>query len=94
LFPLTAAFLALAVGALAFRARTRRGYAPFAAGLTAATVVLVGKFTFDSNAAMYGGIGLLVAASAWNAWPKRNDSVGSCPECVRQGPTMRTRSAR
>ncbi len=63
LFPLTAAFLVLAVGALAFRARTRRGHGPFGVGLAAAGVVLVGKFVFESNAAMYGGIGLLVAAS-------------------------------
>lgn len=94
LFPLTAAFLVLAVGALAFRARARRGYGPFAVGLTAATVVLVGKFAFDSNAAMYGGIGLLVAASVWNAWPKRNNSIGSCPKCVQRGPMMETGNAR
>lgn len=72
LFPLTATFLFLAVGALAFRAGTRRGYAPFAVGLVATAVVIVGKFVFDSNAAMYGGIGLLVAASVWNAWPVRS----------------------
>ncbi len=94
LFPLTAAFLVLAVGALAFRARTRRGYGPFGAGLMAAAVVLVGKFLFDSNAAMYGGIGLLVAASVWNAWPKSKHSVGSCPQCVQQGPATVTRDAR
>ena len=94
LFPLTATFLVLAVGALAFRARTRRGYAPFALGLTAAMVVLVGKFVFDSNAAIYGGIGTLVGASILNAWPKANSNVGSCPKCVRQEPTPETRNAR
>jgi hypothetical protein len=94
LFPLTAVFLILGVGALAFRARTRRGHGPFAVGLTAAIVVLVGKFAFDSDPAMYGGIGLLVAASVWNALPKRNNSVGSCPKCVQQGPTMEARNAR
>jgi len=95
LFPLTAAFLVLAAGALAFRAQARRGYGPFAMGLVAACVVLVGKFVFESNAAMYSGIGLLVAASVWNTWPKWNkQSVGSCPKCVQQGPTMETRNAR
>jgi len=93
LLPLTAVFLVLAVGALAFRARSRRGYGPFGAGLAAAGVVLVGKFVFESDAAMYGGIGLLVAASVWNAWPKSNDSVGSCPKCVQQEPAMETRNA-
>lgn len=79
LFPLTAAFLLLAVGALAFRARTRRGYGPLALGMAAAVVVLAGKSAFDSNAAMYGGIAVLVAASVWNAWPVRG---AGCPACV------------
>lgn len=81
LFPLTTAFLILAVGALAFRARTRRGYRPFSLGLAASVVVLAGKFAFGSNAAMYGGIAVLVAASVWNAWPVRGKDAG-CPACV------------
>jgi mercuric ion transport protein len=93
LFPLTAGFLVLAVGALAFRARSRRGYGPFRVGVAAAVVLLVGKFGFKSNAAMYGGIGLLVAASVWNAWPKRKESVSPCPECVRQDPAMGSKNA-
>jgi hypothetical protein len=94
LFPLTAAFLILAVGALAFRAQTRRGYGPFGTGLAAAIIVLVGKFALGSDATMYGGIGLLVAASVWNAWPKNKDNVGSCPKCVQQEPVIRTKNAR
>jgi hypothetical protein len=81
LLPVTSAFLALAIGALAFRARTRRGYGPFGAGLAGSAVVLVGKFSFDSNVAMYGGIALLLAASVWNSWPVRNNAAG-CPACV------------
>lgn len=81
LFPLTAAFLLLAVGALAFRARTSQGYGPFVLGLAAAVVVLAGKFAFASNAAMYGGIVVLVVASVWNAWPVRSKDAG-CPACV------------
>jgi len=81
LFPLTAAFLLLAVGALAFRARTRRGYGPFVMGLGASAIMLFGKFLFNSNAIMYGGIGLLITASIWNAWPKRNMDA-ACPACV------------
>jgi len=80
LFPLMAVFLVVVVGALTFRARTRRGYGPFGVGLAAAIVVLIGKFIFDSSAAMYGGIGLLVAASVWNALPVRKSEVGSCPQ--------------
>jgi len=94
LFPLTAAFLVLAIGALAFRAPSRRGYGSFGAGLAAAVMVLVGKFVFESDVAMYGGIGLLIGASVWNAWPKRKDSVGACPNCVQQEPAMDTENTR
>jgi len=71
LFPITAAFLAVAVGALAFRAHGRHGYGPFALGLSAAAGVLVGKFWWESNLAMYAAVSLLVIASIWNAWPLR-----------------------
>lgn len=80
LLPLTALFLALAVGALAFRARRRRGFGPFFVGLLAATVVLVGKFGRESDLAMYAGLGLLVAASLWNTWPRR--ATPACPSCI------------
>ena len=71
LLPVTAAFLVVSTGALAFRARQRRGYAPFWTGSVAAIVVLVGKFRFDSGVATYAGITLLVAVSIWNIWPRR-----------------------
>jgi len=71
LLPLTVLFLVVAVGALGWRAGNRRGFGPFVLGLLAATIVIVGKFSFDSNSAMYGGIALLVGASMWNSWPKR-----------------------
>lgn len=81
LLPLTAAFLAIAVGALAYRARSRRGYLPFAVGLLAAAVVLVGKFTFESEPSMYAGLAVLIAASVWNTWPRQQD-VPACPACA------------
>lgn len=81
LLPLTAAFLFMAVGALAFRAAKRRGYGPFVLGLAAALIVLAGKFTFGLNAAMYGGIAVLVSASVWNAWPVCGKTA-ECPACV------------
>lgn len=81
LLPLTAAFLLLTVGALAFRAQTRRGYGPFVLGLAAAGGVLAGKFSFGSDIAMYGGGAVLVAASIWNAWPLR-DKAAACPACI------------
>lgn len=82
LLPLTAVFLAIAVAALAFRAKRRRGYLPFVIGLVASTVVLIGKFSFESDAAMYIGLAVLVAASLWNSWPKRAEA--DCPACVGQ----------
>jgi len=31
---------------------------------------LLGKFAWNSYAAMYGAVGFLVIASLWNAWPR------------------------
>src|SRR6266852_2291161 len=58
LLPVTAAFLVVSAGALAFRAPQRRGYAPFWTGVFATLVVLVGKFEFESVVAAYTGITL------------------------------------
>lgn len=79
LLPLTASFLVLAVGMLGFRAQRRRGYGPFAVGVLAAALVLVGKFVFQSDHAMYAGIAILVGASLWNAWPKKKETA--CSAC-------------
>lgn len=71
LLPLTAVALLVAVAALGFRAAGRRGYCPFLAGIVAAILLIVGKFVWESVPLVYGGIALLVAASVWNAWPKK-----------------------
>lgn len=83
LLPLTAASLTLAVWMLAFRATKRHGYGPFLLGLLAAIAVLLGKFEWESNPAIYGAVGLLVVASVWNAWPRRDafKEAATCPEC-------------
>ena len=81
LLPLTAAFLVIAVAALAFRASKRRGYGPFVLGVVAGSAVLFGKFAWESKVTMYTALGLLVIASLWNAWPIRE--AASCPECQR-----------
>src|SRR5437899_8557502 len=44
LLPLTVVFLAVAVGALAFRASSRRSLRPFWTGVLAASGVVAGKF--------------------------------------------------
>ena len=71
LLPLTIAFLTLALAALAFRARKRRGLGPFLIGLVAAMGILLGKFVWESNVTVYRGVGMLVVASVWNAWARR-----------------------
>jgi len=78
LLPLTAAFLVLAVGGLAFRARRRQGYGPLILGLFAAFGVLFGKFWWESNPAMYAAVGLLAMSSIWNAWPVRATRPDCC----------------
>lgn len=81
LLPVTVAVLFLAVAALLYQARLRRGYGPFAAGLVAAGLILGGKFAWSSNALAYSGVALLTAASVWNSWPRRA-AVVSCHHCA------------
>ena len=85
LFPITLIFLVIAVGAFGFRAKRRWGYGPFGAGLLASGIVLVGKFVFESDQVMYGGIALLVAASVWNGWPLKMNRKSSRAACVPAG---------
>ena len=78
LLPITAVFLVLAVGALAFRAKNRRGYGPFSLGIVSAVAVVTGKFALESSLTMYAAVALLVTASAWNAWPSRGKAAPVC----------------
>ena len=71
LLPITVIALVLVVGALGFRAARRRGYGPLVLGVVAASLLLVGKFALDMAPVLYVGIGLLIVASVWNAWPVR-----------------------
>ncbi len=95
LLPVTVLFLLVAVGALAFRARTRRGYGPFIVGLAASAIALIGKFVFVSDVAMYGGAVLLMAASVWNAWPPKatDGNGGVCPACAPEGQASHTQQS-
>ena len=78
LLPITVAFLILTLAALGFRAKQRRGHGPILVGLIASGAVLAGKFYLESNTTLYAGIGVLVAASVWNAWPRK---VVECCAC-------------
>ena len=80
LLPLTFIFLALTTAALGFRASQRRGYGPLLLGVIAAAMILAGKFYFEVTQPVYPGVGLLIAASIWNGWPRR--AIPACSECV------------
>ncbi len=80
LLALTAGFLALALFFLGFRARRRWGLGPLGLGAAASAALLVGKFYFESDPAMFAGVGLLMVASLWNAWPRRAVASG-CAAC-------------
>ena len=83
LLPLTALFLFVTVFTLAFRARGRRGYGPFALGLVATALLLCGKFSVGSSGLAYAGVGLLVCSSLWNSWPR--PAADRCPQCAPSG---------
>ena len=82
LLPFTLVFLAISVGALGFKASSRRGYGPLLLGLAAGTILTTGKFIYNNDAALYIGLGILVAASVWNSWP-RNTATGECSACLK-----------
>lgn len=80
LVPFTLVFLVISLSTMAFRAKSRHGYGPLLLGLFAGAVLMVGKFVYDSDSAMYTGLVILVAASLWNTWPKAR--VDDCPACA------------
>lgn len=85
LLPLTTACLTLALASLAYRARTRRGYRPLAAGMVAGALTLGGKFALDSTPLLYLGLAALIGASLWNAWPQSAAEARPCAACAPQG---------
>ena len=62
LLPLTAIFLAVAMGVLALQARRTGNVTALLLGLAAATVVLLGKFYFEHDWLTTGGVVLLTVA--------------------------------
>jgi len=93
LLPVTATLLGLALLALGFRARTRRGYLPLLLGTLSAAAILAFKFAYASAPLVYAGLLGLVAASAWNAWPKPRPLAAPCARCVRDGQVAETTAA-
>ena len=82
LLPITIAFLGIALGALGYQGFKRRAYVPALLGLAGAAILVVGRFIFDSEPALYAGIVLLVGASVWNAWPRKTCELPpDAPDC-------------
>ncbi len=69
---LTALLLSVALIALLYRAKSRRGLGPFMVGVTATLVVVVSKFVLGFDGGTYVGVGVLVVAGIWNVWPQAN----------------------
>lgn len=80
LLPLTVGALVLALLGLGYRGRRRRGFGPVVLGAFAATSILLGKFALELNGPVYVGTALLLAASVWNSWPKKQ--TVACEGCA------------
>jgi len=93
LLPVTVGFFGIALFALAFRAKIRRGYGPLVLGTASVAFVLAFKFAYGIDLLVYAGLFGLVAASVWNAWPKREGATGSCPGCAPEDSASKTGSA-
>lgn len=78
------AFLLIALVVLAWGARRRRGYGPLGLGVVAATALWSGEHVVASEGLALAGAGLLIVASAWNAWPPRSVAV---PVVLRRAPS-------
>lgn len=83
LLPLTISFLVIVLWSLGFRASQRHGYYPLIAGTSASAVLLIGKFIFNADSVMYGGLSLLIGACLWNSWPLKTTEE-ACPSCSSQ----------
>ena len=80
LLPITVALLGIALAALAHGARQRRGYGPLVLGGVGSVAVILAKFLFHRPWVAAVAAGLILAASVWNAWPKKM-AHRSCPAC-------------
>lgn len=90
LLPFTLLFLVISWVVLGYRARYRRGYGPLCMGVAAGALLLIGKFGFGSDPALYSGIVLLMGASVWNVWPR---AQRPCLACVPAGQDVQSRGS-
>ncbi len=78
LLPITLVALVVALFGLGWRAQARRGFGPLMFGIVASSIILVGKFVFDSDPAAYAGAAVLIGTTVWNLWPRRKAACGAC----------------
>jgi hypothetical protein len=86
LLPLMIACLALAVAVLSYRVRGDHG--PFALGILASALILVGRFVLDAAPLTIGGACLLLGAYIWSFWLRQSRHVLSCSGCASPANTI------
>lgn len=91
LLPMTAVFLAVAVGVLVLQARRTGSIAVLLLGAAASIIVLTGKFYFESDWLTTGGVALLVVA-IFAGSRSRPAAIASCPACVSGGSGQQTKA--
>jgi len=84
LLPLTAFFLAVALGVLALQMRRTGNVTALLLGLAAAMIVLLGKFHFEHDWLTTGGVILLIVAILLGN-RNRTSTTPACPACVSGG---------
>lgn len=82
LSPLTAIWLILTVGVLAWPRGGQTRYGPLLLGLAAGLAVFGGKFIGDNPRMVYAGIAALFGAAVWRAWRRPPAARELCARCT------------
>lgn len=69
--------LGVSILSLGYRARSRRGYLPLLLGICASIALLLNKSLIGPRAIDYVAAVLLLAASIWNNWPRKQAKSGN-----------------
>jgi len=76
ILPITAVMISISLFTLGWKAKKRRGFAPLFLGIFASLVLMIGKFYLINNYIFAIGAALLIGATVWNIYPKKN-----CTSC-------------